>query len=111
MDIHEKEISAATIRACREELGLTIAQFWQTIGYTRSSGHCYETEKVALPEHARRLFFLHYVLGIPTDPSSAEYREFDFTTAVRKGGAVNTRKAKQAIERGIALLKQGVNEL
>lgn len=76
MDIkNESEINGITAKAIRENLGLRQSDFWGAVCISGARGCAYETGRTDIPKPIRRLLFLHYVLGVPTDISSREIRE------------------------------------
>lgn len=70
---------------------LSLKDFWGKVGYTISRGSAYETGRTELPEHARRLIYLEYVAGIPTDIDSERFHQFE--TALKSISQVQKMQA------------------
>lgn len=72
----EADVKPLAVQILRNSLGLSQAAFWKAVGVTLQQGHRYEnglTQRIPLT--ARRLVFLHYVIGIPTNADPAELRK------------------------------------
>lgn len=93
----------------RIERGMSLKEFWGAVGYTLSRGCSYETSKTKIPEHARRLVYLHYVLGVPTDPESAEARQF--AVELKEKHPIRVNNAVKLVEKGIGIMKDTLLEL
>lgn len=103
------EITPETLRKYRESKGLSLTDFWGAMGYTMSRGHAYETGRTAIPEHAIRLFTLHYLAGVPTDVKAPEFKIF-----LRQFTESDVRillSGSQKIENAIELLHNAMDEL
>lgn len=59
-------LTGPQLREIREAKALSQAAFWGAIGVKQPAGHGYENDR-EMPESVRRLVYLHYVVGIPTD--------------------------------------------
>lgn len=97
------------LRQMRLASGLSLKEFWGSVGYTLSRGSSYETSKSKIPEHARRLVYLHYVLGVPTDPDSAEAREF--AAELKSKHPLRLKNARKLVEKAEKLMKDTLSEL
>lgn len=72
----EADVKPLAVQRLRNSLGLSQAVFWQAVGVTLQQGHRYENGLTKdIPRTARRLVFLHYVIGIPTNGDPAELRK------------------------------------
>lgn len=99
-DTTPTKFSPLALRQMRQSQQLSLKQFWGAIGYSVSSGHSYETGKTdELPEHARRLIYLEYVAGIPTDIDSERFQQFVET--MKLNGVQNITQVRKALESGI----------
>jgi hypothetical protein len=50
--------------------------FWAALGVPVTTGCSYEIGRSQIPTETKRLLFLHYGLGIPTDCQSEEFQRF-----------------------------------
>ncbi|AXF51470.1 transcriptional regulator [Erwinia phage Pavtok] len=107
---HKKpiEINGDDIRALRLSRNERLEDFWGAVGYSTSRGSAYETGS-PLPEHVRRLVYLHYVVGIPTNLQSADFR--DLAHAIENGSARKVQEARTLLEQQQALLARSLNVL
>lgn len=72
----ERDVKASTVRVLREESKLSQTKFWGAIGISLARGNRYETGKAAtIPGDVKRLVFLHYVIGIPTNATPDELHD------------------------------------
>lgn len=71
-----EQVRPEFVKQLREELGLSLDKFWSAIGCTDTRGFRYESGQTEMPEVIKRLVFLHYGVGIPTDCQSAEFQRF-----------------------------------
>ena len=102
-DENTTRLTPAIIRQMREGRGMTIKQFWGRVGYSMSRGHAYETSRTELPEHARRLIYLEYVAGIPTNIDSEQFRQFEAAVSLMKVGQT-MKSGIEAIQNTLARL-------
>lgn len=90
---NESDFNAQNVRALRESLGMSQAQFWGAVCVSTARGSAYEIERNKIPRTVKRLLWLHYFMGINT--STAESQP-------KKRAASKTRKllegAKASIE-------------
>lgn len=70
-------LSPQALRELRLQRQMSLKQFWGALGYSPSRGCAYETGKTKLPRHARRLVYLEYVAGVPTDIDSVRFQQFE----------------------------------
>lgn len=103
------EISGERLRVLRTARGERLEDFWGAVGYSTSRGHAYETGATSLPEHVRRLVFLHYVVGIPTNLEGAEFN--DLVQAIEAGSIGKIRQASTLLEQGQQLLNETLSVL
>ena len=101
--------TAQTLQRMRLERGLSVEEFWGAMGYKTSRGYHYEAGKSKIPEHVRRLVHLHYVLGVPTDPDSAE--QATFMKAIEEQQPIRLNNVVKKLERGIGLMTDTLSEL
>ena len=71
MTINEQaDITGQTAKTLRKSLGMQQKDFWGAVCVSGASGSNYETLRTPeIPEPVKRLIFLHYVCGVPTDQS------------------------------------------
>lgn len=98
------QITPQFLENYRKDKDLSLAIFWEAVGCSRSRGLRYENQKVKLPETVKRLVFLHYGVGIPTDCQSEEFHEF--VEAFKSSGAPAAVKAAKLIEQAHSLLTE-----
>lgn len=67
----QEEITGASARQIRKEMGLSQEAFWGAVGVKRETGNNYE-RRGRITEPVRRLLFMHYVAGIPVDADPRE---------------------------------------
>jgi hypothetical protein len=91
------------LRQMRLGRGMLIKDFWGNIGYSVSRGHAYETGRSKIPEHARRLIHLHYVLGLPTNPDTPEGREL--AERLKQQHPIQLGNAVRMVEQGLDIIK------
>lgn len=101
-DKHAVVFTGEELRKMRIASGLSLKEFWGRVGYTISRGSCYETSKTKIPEHVRRLVWLHHVLGVPTDPDSAETREF--AAELKAKHPLRLNNARKLAEKAVGLM-------
>lgn len=106
----EGDIDAATVKALRESLKLTQSEFWEPVCVRKGRGCVYETGRTApIPAEVRRLVFLHYVVGVPTDLTSKELAELaelaKFASPVRRARR-EMHAAADLIDQAGELLRQ-----
>lgn len=106
----EGDINALTVKALREGLKLKQPDFWQAVCVSKGRGCAYETGRTApIPAEVRRLVFLHYVVGVPTDMTSTELKELSelakFASPVRRARR-EMHAASNLIDQASELLKQ-----
>lgn len=101
--IDQSALTGPKLRLIREGLGLSQAAFWGAIGVKQPAGHGYETGR-EMPDSVRRLAYLHYVAGIPTnaDPD---------TLAAVGQAATATSQARRDLRRAEALASSAVSKI
>ncbi len=108
-DTHTVVFTGERLRQMRVERGLSLKEFWGGVGYTLSQGSSYETSKSKIPESARRLVYLQYVLGVPTDPESEEGAQF--AARLKEQHPLQVNNAVRLVEKGIGLMQETLSEL
>lgn len=63
----ESDFSAESVRALRESLGMSQRVFWGAVCVSIARGCAYEIGRNEIPATVKRLLWLHYCVGIPTD--------------------------------------------
>lgn len=96
------QLTPQFLRDYRDSKELRLVDFWGAIGCSTSRGFSYETGKTELPEVVKRLVFLHYGVGIPTDCRSEEFA--DFVKVVRNCNAYKVSQAVKMIDAARTLL-------
>ena len=102
-----EQVTPDLISKYREELGLSLEKFWSEVGCSRSRGLRYETGHTGIPEVVKRLVFLHYGVGIPTDCRSQEFQDFMHNMRTR---SINVGKVTRLIEEARELLEEQEGE-
>ena len=108
-DKHAVVFTGEGLREMRMANGLSLKEFWGSVGYTISRGSSYETSKTKIPEHVRRLVYLHHVLGVPTDPDTAEAREF--AVELKAKHPLRLNNARKLAEKAVGLMQDTLSEL
>lgn len=67
------DINGLVVRQIRLERKMSLREFWPAVGVSYSAGSAYEHSRNEIPEPVRRVVFLHYVLGLPTDIDAAGF--------------------------------------
>lgn len=70
------QIAPEFLKQFRKGKNLTLEGFWCVIGCDRTAGFRYEEGKSKIPETVKRILYLHYGVGIPTDCQSDEFLQF-----------------------------------
>ncbi|AEY69633.1 putative WHTH_GntR-like protein [Erwinia phage PEp14] len=102
------EINGSAIRAFRMARNERLEDFWGAVGYSTSRGSRYETGDT-LPEHVRRLVYLHYVVGIPTNMQGAEFQ--NLVQTIEQGSARKVEEAREIVEQLQALTAKSLSVL
>ena len=90
------EITPDLAVAKREEMGLSMRQFWSGVRVNPSSGYAYENNqtKHGLPGTVRELLFLKYWIGLPVgQPASAFEPITGALAALEEDAKVERREA------------------
>lgn len=69
---NESDFNAKTVRALRESLGMSQAQFWGAVCVSTARGSAYEIERNKIPAPVKRLLWLHYFAGIDTSAAESQ---------------------------------------
>lgn len=101
--MQDKFLTPEALTELRKAKGLSQRAFWHALGYSNTRGCSYEAGRTAIPEHVRRLVYLHHVLGIPTDIDSKEFRAFEQRMKADK--PVDVAAARTALETALKELK------
>lgn len=101
--MQDKNLTPAALIELRTAKGLSQKAFWGAIGYSTTCGCSYETGRTPIPEHVRRIVYLEYVLGIPTNIDSEEFRAFELRMKADK--PVDVAAARTALETALKGLK------
>lgn len=97
-----EQLTGEFIKNYRTELGLSLEQFWGAIGVSAPRGYRYESEMISVRDLIKRLLFLQYGLGIPTDCKSEEF--LDFAAAMRQSNPFKVGQAAKLIREAHQLL-------
>lgn len=84
------QVNPEFLEAFRNERELSLERFWSEVGCSATRGLRYETRKTEMPEVVKRLVFLHYGVGIPTDCNSDEFQLF--VDSLRNGKTLTLSK-------------------
>lgn len=101
--MQDKFLTPEAVTELRKAKGLSQRAFWHALGYSNTRGCSYEAGRTAIPEHVRRLVYLHHVLGIPTNIDSKEFRAFEQRMKADK--PVDVAAARTALETALKELK------
>ncbi len=101
--------SPLALRGMRQAQQLSLKAFWGAIGYSTPCGSAYETGRTKLPEQARRLVYLEYVAGIPTDIDSERFHQFE--TALKSNNPASITQARKMLEIGIDTMQSTLTRL
>lgn len=71
-------------------LDLSLEKFWGAVGCSAPRGLRYENGKYEIPEAVKRLVFLQYGVGIPTDCEGEDFQ--NFLEALRNGRTLTLSK-------------------
>lgn len=107
----EDDVKALSVRRLRESLELSQAKFWEMVGVSPLRGHRYENGIThSIPRDVRRMVFLHYVIGIPTDASPESLRKLKLMAELSK--PLEDVNAKlEAAAKAIASAKETLNAI
>ncbi|MND38632.1 hypothetical protein D3C76_47600 [compost metagenome] len=103
---NENEISGVAAQAMRERLKLTQKEFWRPVCVSGARGCAYETGRTPIPSPIKRLLYLHYVLGIPTDMSPREASDLAKVAAPARRARRQMDAATRMIDEASAMLTQ-----
>lgn len=93
----EDDVTPGAVKALREHLRLTQGKFWPPVCVPKMRGCHYETKRTPIPVEIRRLIYLHYVVGIPTDIKASDINDIAET-------AKSVRIAQREIEKAEAMV-------
>lgn len=97
------QVQPAFISEYRDKvLKISLDKFWGAVGVAPVRGHRYETGVTKLPDTVKRLVFIQYGAGIPTDCASPEF--MDFVATLRNSNPKKSAKAVKLIREAQALL-------
>jgi transcriptional regulator with XRE-family HTH domain len=103
---NENDINGVASLELRTKLKLTQKEFWGAVCVSGSRGCAYETGKTPIPAAVRRLLFLHYVLGIPTDINDREVKELAKVAAPARRARRQMDAASSLIDEAAVLLNR-----
>jgi len=109
LDTNPVVITGDSVRKMRQDLSLSQRAFWERIGCTVPTGCAYETGRSRIPEPVRRLIYLQYVVGIPTDIDSKEFRQFE--SGIKNNNPASLITARRVLETGIGIMSDTLREL
>lgn len=96
-----EQVEPDFLKELRESMDLSLDKFWGAVGCARSRGLRYESGQHEIPEVVKRLVFLQYGLGIPTDCHSDNFHAFVETLRAKDP---NVGEAVRIIDQARALL-------
>lgn len=97
-----EQLTAEFIENYRKGLNLSLEQFWGAVGVSAPRGYRYESELINLPDTVKRLLFLQYGVGIPTDCQSEDFQ--NFAAAMRQSNPFKVGQAAKLIREAQQLL-------
>lgn len=101
----EKDITGSVAKAMREQLALSQSEFWGAVCVPISTGCAYETGKTAeIPKPVRRLLYLQYVAGLPTDSSASELKTLARDIQTSRQASRAMRKVVSHIDDAMVIL-------
>lgn len=107
----ESDFNALSVKQLRTELKLTQASFWSAVCVPGSRGCAYETGRTPIPAEVRRLLYLQYVVGLPTDITSKEIKELAAIASPARRAQRQANLAANFIDQAGVLLKQAKDAL
>lgn len=60
----EVDVTGPALRELRLQQDKSQGQFWGEVGVKTSTGAYYETSRSPMPDHLRRICYLHFVCGL-----------------------------------------------
>lgn len=107
----ESEFNALSVKKLRTELNLTQRKFWEAVCVPNTRGCAYETGRTPIPAEVRRLLYLQYVIGLPTDITSKEIKELAAIASPARRAQRQATLAADFIDQAGVLLKQAKDAL
>ena len=107
-----KEVRNCTpqmLQEIRTARGLSVKEFWGRLGYSPSRGYAYEAGRSQVPEHVRRLIYVEYELGIPTDPASDDGKKF--AQLLLDNNLVQLLEYRERLSMGAGIISATLSEL
>lgn len=102
-----QDIDGATAVELRNGLGLSQRAFWGAISVSSPAGCSYETGRIRIPAPVKRLLFLQYVAGIPTDLTLGDAQQ-----QAALGAAIrSSRETRETVNNAAHLIERGLNTL
>lgn len=101
----EKDITGPVSKAMRDQLKMSQLKFWGAVCVPLSTGCAYETGKTAeIPKPVRRLLYLQYVAGVPTDATASELKTLGKAIQTSRQAARAMRKVVSHIDDAVLAL-------
>lgn len=107
----ESDFNAVSVKQLRAELKLTQRKFWEAVCVPHTRGCSYETARTPIPAEIRRLLYLQYVVGLPTDITSKEIKELAAIASPARRAQRQANLAADYIDQAGALLQQAKDAL
>lgn len=108
---NEGDFNALNVRELRSQLKLTQRKFWEAVCVPNSRGCAYETGRTPIPAEVKRLLYLQYVIGLPTDITSKEIQELAAIASPARRAQRQANLAADFIDQAAVLLKQAKDAL
>lgn len=103
MELHSiDQLDGDFIESYRLHLGLSLERFWGAIGVSAPRGYRYETKVHKLQDAEKRLLFLQYGVGIPTDCKSEDFQ--NFVAAMQQSNPFKASQAAKLVREAHQLL-------
>lgn len=107
----ESEFNALSVKQLRTQLNLTQRKFWEAVCVPNTRGCAYETGRTPIPAEVKRLLYLQYVIGLPTDITSKEIKELAAIASPARRAQRQANLAADFIDQAGVLLKQAKDAL
>lgn len=102
-------LTGPDLQDMRQKRGMSVKDFWDRVGYSLNRGYAYEAERSQIPEHVRRLIYIEYVLGIPTNPDSDDGRQF--AEILQQNNPVQLLEMRKRLAMGVGIINATLSEL
>lgn len=105
---NEDAFTGECARLLRERKGMSQGKFWGAIGVSITTGCAYETGKTAeIPRPVRRLLYLQYVAGIPTDATADDLKTLARDIQTTRQANRRLKKVGEHIDQAVTILGKG----